>query len=159
MRWREAQDQCLALLRENERRDLQSFKTPEQLESDLRERERNRSDRLINQLIKQIYPCLSSMQHLSFIFLASMQPRRVETAIVWGVLHLAIKASLSSSATLSRIVKMLNKIRNILARFSSFARALQDQKEMRHAIVDVFVALINFWVEAVRYLRRTPLGR
>lgn len=161
MRWKEAQDWCLQELQltRKDRETLQNFKTPEQLQEDLHERERTHSENLINQLIKQIYPSLATMQNLSFLFLTAMQPRSVETALMWGILHLAIATALKSSQILVRLIGMLHEIQDVLARFAKFAPGLDNRTELRHAVLAMFVSLIQFWAEAVTYLKRGSLGK
>jgi len=53
---------------------------------------------------------------------------------------------------------MINKIKRELELFARFASSLNEQQEMRQALVDMFVALITFWAEAVKYLRRSTAG-
>lgn len=155
MRWQEAQDKCRETLRPTERDILAGFETPEQLEKDLRTREQQYSGGAFPQLVAQIFPCVSTIHQLSLVFLATMSPRPIETTLVWGILHLAIKASLASSATLAKVVHILNRIRKELALLASYAKYLNNRTELRHALVEMFVALINFWAEAVRYLRKS----
>lgn len=65
---------------------------------------------------------------------------------------------MSSTDTLTKIVQILNRIRAQLALFGEYAQGLNSHQEIRHAIVDVLVALINFWMKAVQLLRRSPVN-
>nr|POE78001.1 hypothetical protein CFP56_09642 [Quercus suber] len=188
LRWQEAQERCREQLRPTERDIINSFETPQQLEADLRDRQQSFSNSTMNQLIAQVHPCLETFSTLSTFFLAAMQPRLVETTVIWGTLYLSLKvsnysqrsirkkrralaskiavaslsgidmrqASLGSQDTLAKIVYMLNKIRKELVLFATCATRLSNRAEVQHALVDMFVALINFWVEVVSYLRKTP---
>jgi len=90
MRWQEAQERCRQSLRGRECELVLSFTGPDQLAADLQRREQEFSDNLRRQLIAQIYPYLRFVQMLSGVFLSVMRPTSIETALLWGVLHLAI---------------------------------------------------------------------
>ena len=53
--------------------------------------------------------------------------------------------------TFAKLVDMINKIHREIALFTRCASVLNGEPEMRHALVDMFVALINFWSEAVTF--------
>ena len=94
---------------------------------------------------------------------------QLETALLWGLLHLVItvslaqcemakcllrlpfKASVASDLTLTRIVAMLDKINKQLRLFTKYSKVLNDVKEIRYALVDLFVVMIHFWTEAVKF--------
>ena len=54
---------------------------------------------------------------------------------------------------------MLQKIRDLLASFHSYARGFEDYSELRHAIVSMLVKLIEFWATVVWHLRKTTTGQ
>ncbi len=53
---------------------------------------------------------------------------------------------------------MLDKIQKHLRNCDIYARRLNSVSNLRHALVDMFEALIDFWVEAVKILRKHPVG-
>ncbi|RDW75661.1 hypothetical protein BP5796_06482 [Coleophoma crateriformis] len=154
MRWQDARDKCLANLRLEERAIIRSFTSPEHLIADLQRREAEYSETISAQFISQIFPCISTIQDFSLLFLASMGPATVEVTFLWGILHLALKGLKTSQTTRTKTVEMLYQIRNELALFKRFSAGLNDDEEMRHAQSDMFSAMINFWSKAVGYLRK-----
>lgn len=53
---------------------------------------------------------------------------------------------------------MLDKIQVHLRNCDTYARRLNSGANLRHALVDMFEALIEFWVEAIKVLRKHPVG-
>lgn len=53
---------------------------------------------------------------------------------------------------------MLDRIQVHLRRCDTYARKLNSGANLRHALVDMFEALIEFWVEAIKVLRKHPVG-
>ena len=53
---------------------------------------------------------------------------------------------------------MLDRIQGPLRRCDTYARRLNSGANLRHALVDMFEALIEFWVEAIKVLRKHPVG-
>ena len=64
---------------------------------------------------------------------------------------------MKSKIILSKLVRMLEKIRRELAVYHKLAD-FDPGDEMKHALVDMFVALIIFWTEAVKFLRNSTAG-
>ncbi|KAF2229279.1 hypothetical protein EV356DRAFT_580965 [Viridothelium virens] len=164
MKWQEAQGKCLHDLRPNEKEALENLKGPEDLINDLHRRQREYSDNTLRNLLGQIFPILNLLQTLSHIFLTSIISRPVEMALLWGLLHLVIKSSLLSKEILEKMVEILDKIRKELALFGNCAPYLNNpylnnRTELQHSLVDMFVALINFWTQAMRYLRKSSAER
>jgi len=59
------------------------------------------------------------------------------------------------------MVDMLDKIRRKLTLLNSCAKcfdAEDDASEIRAALVDVLVALMTFWAEAVKWCQQHPVG-
>ena len=65
---------------------------------------------------------------------------------------------MKSDKTFGRIVIMLDKIQTQLRKCDTYAKKLNSGANLRHALVDMFEALIDFWVEAVKVLRKHPVG-
>lgn len=53
---------------------------------------------------------------------------------------------------------MLDRIQVQLRKCDTYAKKLNSGANLRHTLVDMFEALIDFWVEAVKILRKHPVG-
>ena len=65
---------------------------------------------------------------------------------------------MKSGKAFGRIVNMLDKIQVHLRNCDTYAKELNTGANLRHALVDMFEALIEFWVEAIKVLRKHPVG-
>jgi hypothetical protein len=103
----------------------------------------------------------------------------VKTAIVWGILYLTLKVIskgypqlmllltmyklfFESEKKWEKMVEISGEIRRKLVLLLNTAKALDPDGvsyEIRNALVEVLEALVDFWVEAVKWSNRYPIGR
>lgn len=90
-RFADALRRCQGSLKTADKLAISKFSTVAELQADLRQKQQEQSDTFLHRLLAQAMPCLSVMGNLSGILVASLPGRSIPTALIWGVLHLAIK--------------------------------------------------------------------
>lgn len=69
-----------------------------------------------------------------------------------------MKLSLKSHSRWSQISSILKKTRRTLERCRISAKQLVGREEPKHALLEVFIALILFWAETSKYMREVPVN-
>lgn len=93
--WEEALNQAKKDLRPEEQAEIERFKTPDHLMVDLKERlEQRPSDEAFRRVVFSVHPYLNVVRDLSSLFLFYMRPYAIETALIWGLVHITISVSL-----------------------------------------------------------------
>lgn len=75
-------------------------------------------------------------------------------------MHIMIdQTSLESEQRLQSIVSMLTKLEREMHKFEKYSKQLNDVREIRRALVDMFEAIIIFWAAAIPFLKKGPAGK
>ena len=88
------------------------FQTPEQLEADLRRLETKEADTIVQKLIVQLYPFLSTVQQFFVLLAVITPPVTIEKTLFLGLLHMIITVRWLSY----KISVFAHKIRVLFAR-------------------------------------------
>jgi hypothetical protein len=157
-RWQEAQSRCRENLRASELRQALKFEAPEQLEADLRRLEAKEADTMVQKLIVQLYPFLSTIQQFFVLLAVITPPVTIEKTLFLGLLHLIITVRWPSSKSVYILTKMLNKIKTELVFFQQCAQSVRNNHELQNSIVDALIVLMEFWVQTEELFRQSPQG-
>ncbi|KAI1274074.1 hypothetical protein F5Y07DRAFT_374427 [Xylaria sp. FL0933] len=156
VQWREAISEATKDLRPNEQMAIRRFSTPEELLEDLKKLQQEReADEGFQRLIFAFRPYLTVVRDLASLLLLHMRPYTVEIGVMWGLMHLAISAASKYQQTQSRLASTQGKIQQCLQVFQHVTSndGIGNDKLLRHALVDLFIAMINLWVATNAALR------
>ena len=101
MRWKEAVNRCLSDLKPADREAVQGFETPEQLLADLRRCQADYASSITQSFFMRVIPCIERLETLSYLLMTAMPSNSIKNMLIWGLLHLAIKVSLSFGYAIS----------------------------------------------------------
>ncbi|KAJ8132079.1 hypothetical protein O1611_g1539 [Lasiodiplodia mahajangana] len=162
VQWREAIREATKDLRPNEQMAIRRFSTPEELLEDLKKLQQEReADEGFQRLIYAFRPYLTVVKDLASLLLLHMRPYTVEIGVMWGLMHLAISAASRYQQTQSRLASTQGKIQHCLQVFQHFTSddSIGNDKLLRHALVDMFIAMVNLWVATNAALRSCTQDR
>lgn len=167
-RWKEAVERWEKSLVDNTYRKnphsiaIKEFRSWEDLVTDLKRRQAEASPTGLQSFIYRVMPTMSNLARLFPLFAAaiSIPGNTRETGLVWAVLYLGVKAAGTPTDRSSEVLKLTDRLETKLEQFNScsallikYSRNEETGREIASAIVDMFEAVINFWVEAVVALK------
>ncbi|GAW26929.1 putative NACHT domain protein [Rosellinia necatrix] len=80
------------------------------------------------------------------------------SALVWGSICLVLEIASRHGGYLQSIVDMFDLIQKHMPRIRSYAELFTNANNIERAVVGLYRNLIGFSLEAVRFLRRNPIG-
>ncbi|KAJ4295250.1 hypothetical protein N0V90_007261 [Kalmusia sp. IMI 367209] len=165
--WEEARQKYWSVnFSKQEKREIEKFKTPQDLLQSLKKLEEKYIDHPATLLIQQMTPPVQSLDTFAGLLATALAIRTLgtgsffETTLLWGSLNLAIKGAVrqveESREALEATVDVLKRIRQQLRILSMSFDKEPDLRQIRQELVDMFIALIGFWTEAVARFRNPP---
>lgn len=167
-RWKEAVERWEKSLVDNSYRNnpnrlaIKEFQSWEDLLTDLKRRQAQTNPTVLQGFIDRLMPTMSSLAKLFPLFAASISVtgNTREAGLMWAVLYLGVKAVSTSNDMSSEVLKLTDRLETKLSQFDRYSRFLlkysrseENNRDIASAIVDMFEAVINFWVEAVVALK------
>jgi hypothetical protein len=91
--WIRALEECerVVSFRDDEKELIARFETPQALLAHLKEIELLNSGNSVQRLIAQVPACVSLLQSLSLMLIASMEPIPIRLSLMWGLLSVALE--------------------------------------------------------------------
>ncbi|RSL87980.1 hypothetical protein CEP52_015361 [Fusarium oligoseptatum] len=155
--WDKAVKESMNKLQPRERDEIMRFHESTDLEADLQQKLRLSAQGKLKKILPQISPFFGALEQLRLLFTASMPAKSWPLTIVSGGAYLVVKQFAEYDEASNKIIVVLEKFRKQLVLFKSFSAHL-DEKLCREGLVEMFIALINFWAESVGVLRRIGEG-
>ncbi|KAK6211555.1 hypothetical protein QIS74_10819 [Colletotrichum tabaci] len=160
-RWREVIDKHKDKLTDEDLDTVERLGSPEAILADLQERQADLNNKWPASLFGQLYSFLKCLQSFSFMFTISMFPHSIETSIAWGFLAILLQLGLQNDERSRNTMETLSSIRQVLTKVNRYVGSdvikYQDD-DVKEAVVEIHVKLLEFWAKAVRELRKRPVG-
>ncbi|RYN86288.1 hypothetical protein AA0119_g13043 [Alternaria tenuissima] len=162
-RWHDALEQSSNTLGDDKAL-AQSLGTPEAFLKHLEQEQQRSNAQWLTKVRSLVFPYIKAMKSFSVLFLALLAapPTSAGFTIVWGVFFLSIQVCLQTEDRFQNMLEIHKSIRQTLlkiSRLSSYLRSsLEEDEDFKEAVVDIYVVLVKFWVEAIKLIQETQLN-
>ncbi|KIX07672.1 uncharacterized protein Z518_02326 [Rhinocladiella mackenziei CBS 650.93] len=155
--WNEAIHECEKKLQDPELEVIRQFQGPQQIDEDLRKRLQDSAQGRLRGMLSQISPFFDILQKVLHLFTAALPARSIPLALVSGGAYLAVQYCAEFESAARRIIDILDKYKEQLELFQKYTEPLK-QENYRQGLVQMFKAMIEFWVATVRFLSKKSRG-
>ncbi|KAI0385248.1 hypothetical protein F5Y04DRAFT_247294 [Hypomontagnella monticulosa] len=159
LRWRDALDSCKSKLAEEDRKIAESIISLEAVLQDLDERQRVLDNTWMGRTRIQLIPFLKCLQTFTAVLVVTMLPHSIETSLAWGLVSIVLRLGLSTEQRSRKLFETLDSIRKTLRKVHRYVVTdLSNNEEVKEALIDLGVRLLEFLVKFIKELRKHPLG-
>ncbi|TPX16451.1 uncharacterized protein E0L32_003745 [Thyridium curvatum] len=106
--------------------------------------------------LRRLAPRLKFVDDFSAVLALCFGADATLTATVWGSIRIILGQAASTADTLQDILDMLEDLSLTLPRFQIYERTLPLNRQLQHAIVDVYGEIICFYARTIYFLRSNP---
>ncbi|KAJ4253831.1 hypothetical protein NW762_010226 [Fusarium torreyae] len=155
-KWAEAMKICELNLSEAERayfRHIGSFEAFKQNLNNIDVR-RQSGQGLLQRVALVVDPLLS----FATLLAACLSSSTVETAIVWGLLFLLLRAASRTESLLPETISMVEDLGHDLEVFSIHGKTFEHNPRIADDLMEIFVEIIMSWAEIIHFLNRNKFG-
>lgn len=160
MRWRDALDSCKSRLAEEDRKIAESIISLEAVLQDLDERQKVLDNTWMGRTRIQLIPFLKCLQTFTAVLVVTMLPHSIETSLAWGLVSIVLRLGLSTEQRSRKLFETLDSIRKTLRKVHRYVVTdLSNNEEVKEALIDLGVRLLEFLVKFIKELRKHPLEK
>ncbi|KAJ9144548.1 Tetratricopeptide repeat-containing [Pleurostoma richardsiae] len=106
--------------------------------------------------LKRLAPRLKFVDDFSAVLALCFGADAALTAAVWGSIRIILGHASSAVETLQDVLDMLEELSLTLPRFQAYEQTLPLNRQLQHALVDVYCEIICFYARAIHFLRSNP---